>query len=248
MVDTIPGYAIGDVCKYGPSEEAYACFATFSRSSAWIAANADVRHRYHDTGEWSDLRLPTCHADDGALYTSNGMRLERAMAMAWHADSVGYRAVACSKAREIAPSNVRWEGRSAASTTDIKHGVPRRVSPCIRRAVESSVTSTTMQEVATACGTSVTTAWNYLAKGLSLLKSSPVPRCGDALQVPPPCPCHLMDEEIVRAWKDLSDTRGSLSDVLNRLPDAVASLPNVLNQIRILRLYPSEERDRDQAV
>ena len=219
--------------RQGPDEDEYACFQVHSRSSSWISQTATVRHFYHDTERWSDIQLPLCK-EDGAMYTSGGrLRLERALALAWHpratdGDECRYRATLRHCDGGIVADNVQWEGvvrtdEALAAAQRPSHSMP----PSLERVARLAPDCVDAHEIAVQLRLKMSTVWNYLAKAAAR----------DALLAR--AVRHLVDPRIVVAHDtlvDVEDHNGSLRELMERMTADVTGIPDCYNQLRLLRL------------
>ena len=202
----------------------YACFMVHKRSSHWISEDADVRRFFHDTTNWSEPLLPRCNAD-GVMCTTHNIRLERALALAWHHDDHGHVAKLVEGQRGLHKDNVSWTGRG-----DHLNARERHIPPSIQKAMAAAVAHGHIRHVMRECMVSEKTAWNYLATGSALADD---PNTLDAMA--------RMVEDIGVHYRALADTSGTLMQLVARLPPEIASMPFVMNKLRILRCAAHHE-------
>lgn len=202
--------------------EEFACFLSYRGSSLWISRDAQVRRWYHDTETWSDIVVPTCRDSDGCLVTACNMRLERALALAWHPCSDGACATLIDPARGLSTDNVHWKGRT-------RQAPPAReayIAPCVQRALDAATSADgDIRRVMQACGITEATAWNYIAKGVA---RSPPSSISAAVALVPAA---------VRVQFDaLQDTRGDLTTLVAQFTgDVTPATPHLMQMVRILR-------------
>ena len=224
MVDV----ALGDR-RRGPDDDEYACFDVHSRSSSWISRTANVRRLYHDTDQWSDVQLPLCK-EDGAMYTSGGrVRLERALALGWHAPTAecNYRATLCRCDAGLVADNVQWEGAQRDDDASSDRAVRTlTLPPSLARVARLAPECVDAYEIAVQLNLRISTVWNYLAKAVARDASlAPAVR-------------RLVDARIVGAYDALVDAdehTGSLAQLMERMADDITGIPECHNQLRALR-------------
>ena len=159
-------------------DDEYACAAVFARSSTWVSRDGGViRKLYHDTGRWSDAQRPRCDAAGSLRY--GRQRVERLIALAWHADERGTYARVRPDPDVVAlnAASVEWVGTAPPEARRPPHR--GYVPPCARRARDAALElwdardraadedadfRARVDALAQRCGVPAATALTYLAK------------------------------------------------------------------------------------
>ena len=177
------------------------CFDASSwTSSRWISYDGSAYRLYHagDGGStWSAPLLPIVD-DAGCLRFGGKVRLEQALARAWHPLSRPFarhpRVHVVDATESVCAGNVCWEEPPSELDENVEetigaqadeHGAttfqfapPVRLPPCVDAALLATGSATTLDDVAATCGVSRVTALNYLGKGLAKCPNRACPRRG----------------------------------------------------------------------
>tara|TARA_Y100000748_G_scaffold279072_1_gene257186 strand:+ start:283 stop:918 length:636 start_codon:yes stop_codon:yes gene_type:complete len=205
----------GDLRSCNIDGKEYACFMINKRSSHWISEDAEVRRLFHDTEKWSDIIVPRCNGD-GVMCTTHNLRLERALALGWHIERQGKKAVMKRTKDGLTKDNVTWNG-----VENNKKNREDYIPPSVQKAVDVAIKYGDIKYVIRECIVKEATAWNYLATGSALVHNAHELR--------------RLVMDVAPHYDALKDKSGSLTELVNRLPPDVASIPFVMNKLRILR-------------
>ena len=221
-----------------------------------------MRRRYDVAGEWSpDIILPSVREDTGQLVGNTGQRLERILAIAWHggveyghevldperglhADNLTSQNISIRSTRQPFQSRDETPDEQNAAELHTERGAtrraparilphPRRPAACVSRVLAAAPECTHISQLASRCGISVDTTYNYLAKGTALV--------GQTSGV-----LDLIDIRLRATVEALPDVSGSLSAVAARViavdPDLWEHLESPYNQLRIVRMVVEDAR------
>lgn len=240
---------VGD-SRVGPTGEEVRCFDASSwTSSRWISYDGSAYRLYHagdGVATWSAPLLPLVD-DAGWLRFGGKVRLEQALARAWHPLSHPFarhpRVRVIDDTAPVCAGNVCWEEPPSELDENVEETFraevdehvattfqfvpPVRLPPCVDAALLATGSATTLDGVAATCGVSRVTALNYLGKGLSKCPNRACPRRVLA----------LLDETLSEALQTRSDSMdGSLYDLAMTLPRSACEEAERLAQLRVARL------------
>lgn len=246
-------HAVGNARK-GPGGSEVRCFDASSwRSSRWVAEDGTGFRLLHRPERWS-AALPLRCDEHGAMCFAGHVRVEQALARAWLPLAVPPRrhppATRIDQRVPLCAGNVRWQCADFRGVDEVDEEeydtesesdygdeastvvvLPEpRLSPCVAKALDLAASVGTLEDLATACGTSVETALSYLSKGV----------CKDERRACPARLLALLDPALVDEVSARIQSDEPLSALMGAgkraLPDALRGTPLGYAQLRLARL------------
>ena len=239
--------------RRGPDGREVRCFDASSwRSSRWVAEDGTGFRLLHRPECWSRA-LPLRCDEAGVMCFAGHLRVEQALARAWLPLALPPRrhpaATRIDARHPLCAGNVQWqcgadgaheggedesdedsdqESDEEASTVIV---LPEpRLAPCVAKALDLAASVDTLEDLATACGTSAETALCYLSKGV----------CKDERRACPAMLLALLDPALVdqvRARLELDEPLSALMEAGQRaLPVELRGTPLGYAQLRLARL------------
>ena len=238
--------------RKGPDGREVRCFdATGWRSSRWISEDGTGFRLLHRPERWSRA-LPLRCDEHGVMCFAGHVRVEQALARAWLPLALPPRrhppATRIDARAPLCAGNVRWqcgvdegdesdeeehdtesESDGDEASTVVMLPAPR-LAPCVARALDLASRAGTLDDLATACGTSAETALGYLSKGV----------CKDESRACPSWLLALLDPALVRHARARIGADEPLSALMEAggraLPAELRGTPLGYAQLRLARL------------